>query len=1206
MDHLKSFVTSRLSLFLRDLSVEDRAAMAGQIISFPSNKDLRDYLYSFLGETPEVSAFYNDLVARRMKLPQFQQANSPSSLSVQTTPPAGTYQKKKETEEFYCAPSRKTRAQKREEERTKSEQGNAGDADSARGGKGGRRVMLADMHAFGGDLIVPGRHPCECQARRHPLINNCVGCGRVICEQEGPGPCLFCGTFVRSSGIRSSNLSSPEPTAAPQTEDPDDRNAISATIGAAVQEVVPEEPPEPVKEDPAAGGARRTPILIAQDDHAEYFDYEDNMWLAPEERKLLAKKREEFEARVKANLASSRFTIDLAGRRVVEAVIDPMEDVSQMPLLTMGPSHIQPSAPAAARGTFLPRFVPPPNSSFERTAGTKSSQESHAEEAAGGKRAGSKKKQPPAQPSEHDRQYAAELTKLQEEDARMEEERRLREIAPRRRVQDEPTAGGPTPFSFGMPLAPLPRAEGSVLGLTTLFSPSSAKKMFSVKKRQIEAITQILNLNQPIPDQDELTREPPTWKILIYDPLTRDIITPIINVGQLRKLGVTLHLGIDSSRQPVPDSPAVYFVRPTPENVARICQDCADLLYERAFLNFVGQLPQDLMDTLVARGVDSSSVTQIEKVYDQPLGFISYEHTLFSLGEQNSFVRLNDPASTPQAMRDYLSEVVQSITSVFVTLGVPYIRCPAQSNAARMLADMLQEKFRNLLAMKPSPFAMGPPASIAASFAFERPVLMLFIIFPSPHTTTHTPPVHSPHALHTTTLPHPVTTVLMLFIPHTTTHPLPHTPSTVLMLFERSADLCGPLHHPWGYQPLIQDLLSLRLNRVTIRQAAPAPGQPAEKHFDLDSEEDGFFREHLNAPFGKVGEDVKALVDRYQRESSDFKKRHGIHEGEGTAAATATAASATAGDTAGGSNQGNMSSLVTLKQVMDTHTLIATALLDTIHERRLDEYHQLEEDLLSRPTSVPSPILACLPACLFVWFVADRQLLADLLNPNPPAPAPAPESGTPAPAPATAAAAAAAGATPAGVGAAGGAPAPGPMGTAEDRLRLLLIAMLTVAERAELEPFERTLREAGADLSALQYIKTSAFAAQQPTGASSRGMLAELASKVKSLLEARALPILRVIDSLMDVRPATSTSAVDDSFLFLDPKAAPGSPAARRQVPFRQGVVFVVGGGTYAEYHAVQELAKAKGKEVIYGSNELLSPNEFLRQLGDLGKKMTA
>ncbi|KAH0619930.1 hypothetical protein JD844_014369 [Phrynosoma platyrhinos] len=46
-------------------------------------------------------------------------------------------------------------------------------------------------------VMLPGRHPCECLAQKHKLINNCLTCGRIVCEQEGSGPCLFCGTLVR-------------------------------------------------------------------------------------------------------------------------------------------------------------------------------------------------------------------------------------------------------------------------------------------------------------------------------------------------------------------------------------------------------------------------------------------------------------------------------------------------------------------------------------------------------------------------------------------------------------------------------------------------------------------------------------------------------------------------------------------------------------------------------------------------------------------------------------------------------------------------------------------------------------------------------------------------------------------------------------------------------------------------------------------------
>ncbi|CAH8827183.1 unnamed protein product [Trichobilharzia szidati] len=44
--------------------------------------------------------------------------------------------------------------------------------------------------------LLPGRHPCQCLATKHQLVNNCVNCGRIVCAQEGSGPCYYCGNLV--------------------------------------------------------------------------------------------------------------------------------------------------------------------------------------------------------------------------------------------------------------------------------------------------------------------------------------------------------------------------------------------------------------------------------------------------------------------------------------------------------------------------------------------------------------------------------------------------------------------------------------------------------------------------------------------------------------------------------------------------------------------------------------------------------------------------------------------------------------------------------------------------------------------------------------------------------------------------------------------------------------------------------------------------
>lgn len=54
--------------------------------------------------------------------------------------------------------------------------------------------MLSHIKIFSCSLL--GRHACQCQASKHKLVNNCIKCGRIVCEQEGAGPCFFCENLV--------------------------------------------------------------------------------------------------------------------------------------------------------------------------------------------------------------------------------------------------------------------------------------------------------------------------------------------------------------------------------------------------------------------------------------------------------------------------------------------------------------------------------------------------------------------------------------------------------------------------------------------------------------------------------------------------------------------------------------------------------------------------------------------------------------------------------------------------------------------------------------------------------------------------------------------------------------------------------------------------------------------------------------------------
>ena len=70
---------------------------------------------------------------------------------------------------------------------------------------------------------------------------------------------------------------------------------------------------------------------------------------------------------------------------------------------------------------------------------------------------------------------------------------------------------------------------------------------------------------------------------------------------------------LENERQPIPDVPAVYFVRATEENVLRIADDAARGLYESMHLNITPALPRALMERLAAATFASSSAPRIAK-----------------------------------------------------------------------------------------------------------------------------------------------------------------------------------------------------------------------------------------------------------------------------------------------------------------------------------------------------------------------------------------------------------------------------------------------------------------------------------------------------------------------------------------------------------------------------------------------------------------
>eukprot|EP01117_Protostelium_nocturnum_P005314 TRINITY_DN1934_c0_g1_i2.p1 TRINITY_DN1934_c0_g1~~TRINITY_DN1934_c0_g1_i2.p1 ORF type:complete len:631 (-),score=160.07 TRINITY_DN1934_c0_g1_i2:54-1946(-) len=626
----------------------------------------------------------------------------------------------------------------------------------------------------------------------------------------------------------------------------------------------------------------------------------------------------------------------------------------------------------------------------------------------------------------------------------------------------------------------------------------------SLKEKQTSTLIRMLNLNKA-PESKESLDEP--WKLLVYDEFCRDIVAPLLRVGDLRKHGVTLHLSLMGERQAVADVPAVYFVLPTKENIKRIGQDCGGHLYDSYHLNFASHLTQDLMEELALSTLESSTTHQISKIFDQYVHFISYESDLFSLGQKNSFFDFNDHSISDSKAQLNISNTVESLFSVLVTLGVvPIIRCP-KNGAAEAIATQLDQKLHDHLQSMGNLFS---ESSSGGATNFQRPVLILL---------------------------------------------------------DRSVDLPIMLHHPWTYQPLVHDLLDMKLNRVQIEVNNPETNKKETKHYDLD-EHDSFWTQNTFSPFQNIGESVNSHLKEYKATMDDFKKMSGGMDIENYDESQVLGRTKDLG-----SFVNLVPQLKEKKKMIDAHTNIATSLLQNIRDRQLDSYFSIEENLITH-----TPF--------------DRKELNNLiLN----------ESGS----------------------------------TPQDRLRLFLIHYIINNDNippAELESMMDALRKSNINLDSVNYLKKNKAVMNllggnmgltsgstggtgavrgllQKVNVDSFGLGSVMSNQLGTLFNAgvralfpttKELPATRLLDSVMELKSDPQV----DQFLYFDPKVGKKMKTSipRRNTPFKEAIVFVIGGGNYLEYQNVQEYSrKHPGKKVIYGSTEIMTPSAFLDQLAKLG-----
>lgn len=614
---------------------------------------------------------------------------------------------------------------------------------------------------------------------------------------------------------------------------------------------------------------------------------------------------------------------------------------------------------------------------------------------------------------------------------------------------------------------------------------------------------------------------PHIWKVLIYDKMGQTILSPLMKVGSLRHHGVTLHIQLSAQKSNIPEVPALYFIKPTEENIDKLCEDLRNLYYESYYVNFISPCTDKLLEYFATKALQTGNANRITKVIDRYLDFVSLSPTQFSLGIDKVYSEFFNSRTADSKIQSIIEGIVTGLVCVLSSLGtIPIIRCSnKQFSSSQMIARELDRRLREILRQSGSSFF-----NVSSN---NRPVLILL---------------------------------------------------------DRDIDLSTMVNHSWIYQGLIHDVYNLKLNRITIDD--PSSGK---KVFDLDSS-DEFWIKHSGEHFTQVANSVSEMLGEYNKKLSELNYNNEDSSQMATNLAIAIHA---------------LPEMTEKKRSIDTHTNIATKLVDEIKKRELDKFFEVEESF----DNIPS-VSGCISELETLFSSESSKNFLE-----------------------------------------------------NDKLRVALSLLLHERHGQNItqQQLEQLVKLFSSDSSAsvrvIRYVYathilskstpgmgglSSNLNSQEPSlglgnltsgnkqdappdGNLGRAGITSLAKNMggkvfdmagKNILQGvrallpinKTLKVTSVVENIMEKKSFSSaqlsagSSTPDEEFLYFDPKQPcmhnqDPSKVSRIKVLPKQGIVFIIGGGNFTEAHDLLNYAKKTQKSIIYGCTEFINPSEFIKEL---------
>jgi len=325
---LVSWCQKELTRLLKFDTSED---IVRYILSIESARELEDYLLELLNpEDEDHLQFIKELIQRW-------KPKVGNNVTV--------YQKEKEEEIYFAGTKPKEKKKKAKSERKEEEKENdftsSLDGEEKSGAR--KKTKYVELYSAEGEakqeIRLPGRHACECQATKHKLINNCLSCGRIVCDQEGSGPCFYCGNLVctkqerefmnqgtkKADQLRRKLLSDLPPNSASSLNS--QLSLVSDAVTQQQHQLLPNQEAK-MAEGLAKAQAHKDKLLEFDkthtkrtkviDDESDYYASGAGSWLTKDQKEAVQKKEEEARAKRFGSRLDRKITFDFAGRQIID------------------------------------------------------------------------------------------------------------------------------------------------------------------------------------------------------------------------------------------------------------------------------------------------------------------------------------------------------------------------------------------------------------------------------------------------------------------------------------------------------------------------------------------------------------------------------------------------------------------------------------------------------------------------------------------------------------------------------------------------------------------------------------------------------------------------------------------------------------------------------------------------------------------------